>query len=74
MSRSVVDQIREKQRAWLGTLSAGDRVVLALKLGDDDWRLLAAARPLDPGALRSLLERARCRGRRASRCMDDRFQ
>lgn len=70
--RSVVDGLRQEERDALLKLSAGERVRLALVLGERDLETFRKTRvpPLTPGEARRQLERGRQRGRRPSRALE----
>lgn len=65
--RSVADQLREEDARRVLALEPAARIALALKLGDDDAALVAAARGISPAAARRLLARQRQAGRRPSK-------
>jgi hypothetical protein len=69
--RSVADLLRAEDRAIVESLSAGERVALALALGARDLEAfrLAHEPPLPPAEAARVLERRRQAGRRPSRCI-----
>ncbi|MBK9515746.1 MAG: hypothetical protein IPO09_00055 [Anaeromyxobacter sp.] len=69
MSRIAADLRRETASADL-KLTPGERLERALRLGDSDAALYAAAHGLDLEAARSALQRQRAVGRRPSRCAE----
>jgi hypothetical protein len=71
--RSVADLLKLEDRRVLAALDAGERVVLALRLGARDLETFRCAQdpPLTPAAADRLLRRSRQRGRRPSRCLQE---
>jgi hypothetical protein len=67
---SVADGLRREDRARDGLLTASERVMRALALGQRDLAIHAAARGLSPAAARRAVERRRQAGRRASGAID----
>ena len=65
--------LRAEDRAAIEALSPGERVALALALGQRDIEVfrLAQEPPLDPAAAARVLERRRQAGRRPSRCIEE---
>jgi hypothetical protein len=70
MSR-VADQLRAEVRGAGPARSAEERVLLALRLGDSDAAILAAARGIDRAEARRILRAQRQAGRRRSRCASE---
>lgn len=68
---SVVDAIRAEDRRRLISLSAGERVGLALWLGDEDLETFRRARRLSRKEGRRQLRRARQVGRVPCRCLEE---
>jgi hypothetical protein len=66
MVRSVADDLRHDTRRQTGALTPHARVELALALGDDDARALAAARGISLPAARAVIVRSRRLGRQPS--------
>jgi len=66
----VGETLRAEQREVVRRMTIAGRLALALRLGDDDLELFAAARNLDRPAAAALLRRTRRIGRRPSRCFD----
>jgi hypothetical protein len=69
--RSVADRLREEQREELRRMTVSERLALAFCLAEDDASLFAAARGIDRARAAATLARARRRGRRLSRCLDE---
>jgi hypothetical protein len=71
--RSVADLLRAEDRAALESLSATERVALALALGRRDREAfrLAHEPPLEAGEAARRLQRRRQAGRRPSRCLQE---
>ena len=71
--KSVADLLRAEDRAAIEALSPGERVALALALGQRDLEAfrLAQEPPLDPAEAARELERRRQAGRRSSRCVEE---
>jgi hypothetical protein len=71
--RSVADLLRAEDRAFLASLSAGERVALALALGRRDLEAfrLAHEPPLQPAEAARVLGRRLQAGRRPSRCIEE---
>jgi len=69
--KSIADDHRRKDARALASLSADDRVSLALRLGDDDLEIFRHAQGLDrEGALKALRQ-ARQAGRVRCTCMGE---
>ena len=64
----VARTLRRETLAASQSLSASERILLALRLGDSDAALLAGARGIDVEAARRLLRAQRQAGRTRSRC------
>ena len=71
--RSVADLLRAEDRAAIEALSPGERVALALALGQRDLEAFRLAQEplLDPAEAARVLERRRQAGRRPSRCIEE---
>lgn len=71
--RSVADLLRAEDRSVLASLSAGERLALALRLGARDLETfrLAQTPPLDVDEADRRLRRRRQAGRRPSRCLQE---
>ena len=71
--RSVADQLRVEDREAILSLSAAERVSLALALGRRDLEAFRAAQdpPLGHDEAARLLERQRQAGRQPSRCVEE---
>jgi hypothetical protein len=67
---SVADELRAKHRRDLASLSPGDLVRLALKLGDTSVELFSARSGLSPEQARRALDRQRHSRRRVSACIE----
>ena len=67
----VARTLRRETLAASQSLSASERIQLALRLGDSDAALLAGARGIDVEAARRLLRAQRQAGRTRSRCAAD---
>ncbi|HVT57141.1 MAG TPA: hypothetical protein VHR45_01970 [Thermoanaerobaculia bacterium] len=67
--RSVVEELRVADREMIARLSPGERVALALRLGDADLDALCRARRIDRATAIRLLERQRQTDRTPSACM-----
>jgi hypothetical protein len=67
---SVADGLAREDRDRDRLLSASERVMHALALGQRDLALHAAASGLSPAAARRVVERRRQAGRRASGAID----
>lgn len=67
---SVADDLRLEQRSDVASLSPGERVLLALKLGSESIELLRARSALSMEHARSALERRRQSRRRPSACLE----
>jgi hypothetical protein len=70
--RSVADDVREKQAAEVRAMTPGQRVALALKLGEEGLAIFMSAQNITSReeAIRRL-KKIRHAGRRPSRCMDE---
>jgi N-acetylmuramic acid 6-phosphate (MurNAc-6-P) etherase len=66
--RSVAETLRRATLDANLALSAEDRVLLALRLGDSDVELAVAASGREPGDVQAELARQRQAGRRPCRC------
>jgi hypothetical protein len=66
--RSVVDDLKAEDRAALAALTPGERVALALALGERDLEAFRLAHdpPLERAEASRVLQRRRQAGRRAS--------
>jgi hypothetical protein len=64
---SVADQLRDESRRRVLEMSPAARLELALRLGDEDIRLFAAATGLPEADARLVLIRRRLAGRQPSR-------
>jgi len=69
---SVGETLRRATLEVDRALSAEERVLLALKLGDSDLELAAAASGRAPAEVRAQLVQGRQAGRRPSRCATER--
>lgn len=69
---SVSETLRRATLEADRALSAEDRVLLALKLGDSDLELAVAASGRAPEEVRAQLVRQRQAGRRPCRCASER--
>jgi hypothetical protein len=71
--RSIADDLKAKEREALASLTAAERVRLALQLGERDLEAFRLAHnpPLERAEAIRLLERRRQEGRRPSRCVQD---
>jgi hypothetical protein len=65
----VADVFRAEAEAEMRSLSPGERVALAFRLGDDDVEVYRTARDLDRGAAETELRRRRLEGRQPCRCL-----
>jgi hypothetical protein len=63
---SVADQLRDESRRRVLGMSPAERLELALRLGDEDARLFAAAHGLSEAEARLALARRRQAGRTPS--------
>ena len=68
--RSVADILRLDSARRVAQLSVGERIDLALRLGDEDVALYRAAHGVTDAEARRALRRARAAGRLPSRCND----
>jgi hypothetical protein len=68
--QSVADVLRQRTREDARRLTPGERIALALSLGDGDARLFAAARGVSVDEARRLLRARRQHGRRRSSCLE----
>lgn len=64
--RSVADDLREADLREQQKMTPGERVALALRLGERDLRLYMAANNVDRETAREALRRAGAAGRRRS--------
>ena len=71
MRSKLADELAAEQRAVELRLTPGERVALALALGERDLRAYASARGLSLGEAHRALRRAAQRGRTPSRAMRD---
>ncbi len=69
--QSVADSLRESERSRVASLTAAERVRLALELGRRSLEAYCATSGLAPERARVLLERRAQAGRRKSRCLED---
>ena len=67
--KSVLDRLRQEDRAALLALTPTERVRLALALGERDLEAFRRARGLGPSEAARLLERQKQSGRRPSGCV-----
>ena len=67
---SVADQLRDESRRRVLAMSPAQRMELALRLGDDDARLYAAANGVSDAEARLVLARRRQAGRQPSKSAD----
>lgn len=68
--RSVADQLRDESRQRFLELAPAERVMLVLRLGDEDARLYAAAHHVSEETARLHLSRQRRLGRQPSASAD----
>ena len=68
---SAAGSLQESERLRVASLSAAERVRLALELGRRSLESYCATSGLAPGRARVLLERRAQAGRRESRCLED---
>ena len=68
---SVADSLQRDTRLKTLALPVGERVRLALTLGDTDLELIASLHRLDRSSAKRLIDRRRQAGRTSSRCMID---
>lgn len=66
--KSVADALAAETRQSVLELSVGERIALALELGDRDARLYAAANRVSLEEAKRILSRNARRGRRPSAC------
>jgi hypothetical protein len=66
---SVADHLKRESAARLSRLSPGERVRMALQLGDEDAAMLASARGIPVTEARAMLRRQRQFGRYPSRSL-----
>ena len=71
MKSRVADEVREAQTREVLAMTPGERVELALRLGDEAVATFAAARGLTHDEARRALQREGQRGRRYSRCIEE---
>jgi hypothetical protein len=69
--QSVADSLREAERSRVASLTAAERVRLALELGRRSLESYCATSGLAPERARRLLESRAQAGRRKSRCLED---
>ena len=69
---SVGETLRRETLEAHSRLSAEERVLLALRLGDSDLELAVAASGRTPADVQAQLVRGRQAGRRPSRCAEER--
>ena len=69
--RSVADELREKDREAVMTLTPEERIALSLRLGERDLEIFCRAQGLDRREAIRVLQRRRQAGRRYSRCMTE---
>jgi hypothetical protein len=71
--RSVADVLTAREREALASLTAAERVRLALRLGERDLEAFRLAHhpPLERAEAIRLLKRRRQEGRRPSRCVQE---
>ena len=67
---SVADRLRDESRQRVLAMSPAQRMELALRLGDEDARLYAAANAVSDEEARMLLARRRRAGRQPSKSAD----
>ena len=68
--KSVADELRRRTLQTAARMTAGERVALALRLGDDDLALYRASQVLSAEEARTALRRTRAIGRMPSRSHD----
>lgn len=71
MRSKVAEQLRREQVEQIQQMTPGQRVALALKLGERDLRVYMAFQKMDRGAALKAIRRSQQIGRRYSRCMDE---
>lgn len=64
----VADSVRDATREASRSLSAEERILLSLRLGDSDASILAGARGISLEEARRIIRAQRQAGRRPSRC------
>ena len=67
--KSVSDELRERAAREIAALTPGERVQLALSLGEEGLRSFAAAEGLEHEVAFRRLRRQRQQGRRACACL-----
>ena len=67
---SVADEFRITQRREVASLSPGERVLLALKLGSESLELFSAESGLSAAQARRVREQQRQSRRRPSACLE----
>ena len=67
---SIADQLRDESRRRVLAMSPAQRMELALRLGDEDARLYAAANGVSDAEARLVLARRRQAGRLPSKSAD----
>jgi hypothetical protein len=68
--RSVADDLRDDQAREIAALPLGERIALALRLGERDVALYRAAHGVTEAEARAVFARARAIGRRPSNSND----
>jgi hypothetical protein len=66
----LAEELRDKQLAEMLALTAGERVRLAVELGETALRELMSAQGVDRETARRMTRRGRKAGRKPSSCMD----
>lgn len=69
--KSVADELARQTAEAVKKLSPGERIALALRLGDQAVEVFAAAKGIDRAEARRILRRNSQIGRRPSRVMSD---
>jgi len=70
MKSRLAQELRDKQRAEMLALTPGERVQLAVELGETALRNLMSAQGVDRQTARRMTRRGRKAGRKPSSCMD----
>jgi hypothetical protein len=71
MKSKIAEELRRETDEAVRQMTAGERMALALRLGDEAIETFAAARGITHDEARRLLQKEKRHGRRYSRCIEE---
>lgn len=71
MRSKVAEELRQEQIDQVRGMTPGERVAMALQLGERDLRIYIAVQKVDRDVAMKAIRRSRQTGRRYSRCMHE---